>query len=183
MMAAALGRTVTAVNKKITALNLRVASTKTTIKREKDKETKNLLQMVSILKSYAPLQCFQEGQLALKHGCWTNAQPIAAFDADEEEALYSMASHHFHCDVVKPLALAETGETKIQGEPEYVSLGYVEQWAAAEGFFKTTGELQERGLTYWKNGTYFSQAQLLMHVNLLRFEHRLQPVALIEQGG
>ena len=57
----------------------------------------------------------------------------------------------------------------------------MEQWASAEGFHKTRGVLQQQGLSYWKDGVYFSQAQLLMYVNRLRFEHKLQPLALIKE--
>lgn len=187
MMAVALGRSVTAVSKKITALNLRVLS-QTMGMKGVNNEAKNLLQMINILKTYAPLESFQEGQLALQKGCWTNARPMADSDTDEAESLYSMFSDDVQFDFVRPLdfmsvtgtPLTEKWAVKIQGEPEYVPLQYVEQWAASEGFNKTTEELQEIGLTYWKNGTYFSQTQLLMHVNYLRFEHRLQPIALID---
>ncbi|MBX9786676.1 MAG: hypothetical protein K2Y08_05000 [Alphaproteobacteria bacterium] len=69
---------------------------------------------------------------------------------------------------------------KVAGNPAYITAQHIENWATAEGFCLVGGNLIKRGLYYWKEGRYFSKAQILMHVNRLRLENSLQPVAIYE---
>lgn len=198
IMAAALGRSVSAISKKIKILGLRAPSAmpgrikgQKQALSQKEKITTDLTKMNTILKTYAPLKCFQKGQLALKKGCWTKPQPSLQDDQSKEAYRDPLNAYCFPFSFVKSLCFTSSIEPitkgmeviKVQGEPAYVPLYYVDQWAVSEGFHKTKGALLERGLAYWKDGIYFSQTQLLMHVNHLRFKHNLQPIALLEEEG
>jgi hypothetical protein len=197
VMALALGRSVPSVSKKIKALGLRSSSCLSgRVKGEKislsnvEKTPRDLTKMMAILKAYAPLKCFQKGHLALKEGCWTPSQP--PLDNTENGQVYCGVGYYTPLfSFVKPLEFVPSVEPvskgnrihKISGDPDYVPLHYIEQWAVSEGFHKLKGALRHRGLSYWKDGAYFSQAQLLMHLNCLRFEHMLQPIALMEEDA
>jgi hypothetical protein len=196
IMAAALGRSVWSISKKIKVLGLKSPSSlREQVKEKKptlsrmEKRPQDLANMIKILKVYAPLQCFQKGYLALRNGCWTQSQLTIYSNENEEACLESIDYKDFPFSFVKPLEftpssepISQEGRTKkIPGDPAYVPLHYIDQWAIAEGFHKIKGVLQHRGLSYWKDGTYFSQTQLLMHVNRLRFKYHLQPIALIEE--
>ena len=198
IVAMALGRSATSVSKKITNLGLRAPSSHRGRKREEgekqllsqvEKKPQDLAKMIHILKTYAPLHCFQEGSLALKKGCWTQSQHLLDADQSKGARLDGLNLYNFPFSFVKPLDFIPSEEPvsedirvkKIPGDPAYVSLYHVEKWADAEGFHKTKGVLHHKGLSYWKDGSYFSKPQLLMYINRLRFEHNLQPVALIEE--
>lgn len=51
----------------------------------------------------------------------------------------------------------------------------------SKGFHQVKNVLREQGLFYWKEGKYFSKAQLLVYVNRLRLEKKLQPLHLYEE--
>ncbi|MBA3814232.1 MAG: hypothetical protein H0X26_07060 [Alphaproteobacteria bacterium] len=196
VMAVALGRTVSSVSKKISTLGLRSPSSlrgkvkgQSSFLTKKGKTPLDLARMTEILKVYAPLRCFQEGHLALQKGCWTQS-PSTVWDNPGKEAYLDPIHYHdFPFSFVKPLDFVPSDEAlsqeidskRVPGDPAYVPLYYLDQWAVSEGFHKIKGALQEKGLSYWKEGTYFSQTQLLMHVNRLRFKHNLQPIALAEE--
>lgn len=196
IMALALGRTVPSVNKKIKNLGLRSPSSQRGRLKGKmqnfsrmEKTPQDLKKMIVILKAYAPLKSFQKGHLALKKGCWAKHQLPFFQIKHKGERLGYLSHYNSPFTFLKPLdfvrldtpMMKEIGPLKIQGDPTYVPLYYVEQWAGSEGFHKTNGGLQQRGLPYWKDGAYFSQAQLLMHVNRLQSENKLCPIALIEE--
>ena len=198
IVAIALGRSASAVNKKIAHLGLRTPSSLKGRKRvggekqllsQMEKTPEDLVKMTEILKTYAPIHCFQEGSLALKKRCWTQPQQLLHMDQDKGARIGRLDLYNSPFSFVKPLDFIHSDEPvsedirvkKIPGDPAYVSLHYVEQWANTEGFHKTKGALLQRGLSYWKEGRYFSQTQLLMHVNRLRFEQHLQPLCLIEE--
>lgn len=195
IMALALGKTVPAVSKKIKTLGLRFPSSlRGRIKgtgqalAKNEKNFHDVKKMLDILKTYAPLSCFQEGKLALKKGPWANVQHPLIKDAHKESLFCSINYPDFpfsclHClDFISSEdSVLSMMRSKQIREPAYIPLCYVEQWANAEGFHRTKGTLYQRGLAYWKDGTYFSHTQLLMHVNRLRFEHNLRPLALIEE--
>lgn len=195
IMATALGRTVTSVSKKIKNLGLRSSpKTHEHIKGTKrsltwvEKTPQDLSKMLEILKTYAPLSCFQEAQLSLNKGCWSRSKLALYDDGHKEDRFDSLACSDVpfsYCDSLDFIPSAETislkmPNKKVSGEPTYVPLYYVERWANLEGFHRIRGALQHIGLTYWKDGRHFSQTQLLMHVNRIRFEHNLRPIALIE---
>lgn len=195
IMATALGKTVTAVSKKIKSLGLRSApflqeqQEKTQPPSRTDKTPQDLKRMLEILHAHAPLGCFQEGCLALQKGYWSQSEPIPNQDENQrvcmgwlkqDQAAYSFAKPLDFIHSPNPIG-PEIESIKIPGEPLYVPLYHVERWANSAGFHKMKGPLQQRGLSYWKNGSYFSQAQLLMHVNQRRFEQSLRPIVLREE--
>jgi len=197
IMAAALGRTVTAVSKKIKTLGLRVPSSiRGRLKGKqglswRTKTPQDLTKMINILKTYAPLTYFQEGHMALQKGCWTTSAPTLSKNRNKGACVARMDHYNVPFSFVSPLDFIpskgsnsqeakEMGAKKVPGEPDYVPLCYIEQWAQSKGFYKVRGILYQRGLSYWKDGSYFSRAQLLMHINRLRFEHHLQAITLIE---
>lgn len=196
IMAIALGRTVSAVNKKITTLGLRAPSrVRGRIKGIKqnlsqmEKTPQDLSKMIEILQAYAPLKCFQMSQLALKKRYWTRSETPLCKEANKESYFGSIDLPNPEFSYTKALDFIPSkhpfskniGSKNFSQEPAYVSLRYVEKWADSEGFHRIRGVLQHRGLSYWKDGRYFSQAQLLMYVNRLRFEYHLQPLVLIEE--
>lgn len=198
IVAIALGRSATSVNKKITNLGLRSPSTLRRRRRiggekqflsQEEKTPQDLEKMIKILETYAPLHSFQEGCFALKNGFWTQSKEFLQTDQNKGDHLGGFDLHNCPFSFVKHLDFIPSREPvsedirikKIPGDPAYVSLFHVEKWAEAEGFHKTKGVLQHRGLSYWKDGNYFSKTQLLMHVNRLRFEQNLQPITLIEE--
>lgn len=72
----------------------------------------------------------------------------------------------------------------IEGDPVYVPISYVERWALSEGFYPLTEGFQSRGLSYWKNGQYYSHTQLLILLNRIRLQNKLNPVICEgEEGG
>lgn len=196
IMATALKRTVSSVNKKIKVLGLRPPSSlrgrikgKKAVLPRMEKMPRDMAKMIEILRTYAPLEYFQEGQLALQKGYWTHSQATLYSNKKGEKCFDAIAYADFPYSFVKTLEFfSSTTLTspnnrikRIAGDPAYVPLYFIEKWAASEGFHKIRGILQRQGFSYWKNGTYFSQTQLLMHVNRIRFTHHLQPIVLMEE--
>jgi hypothetical protein len=194
-IAAGLGRTVDSVSKKIKKLELREATSKRgRLKGDKNPNTRvkrltqDLAKMRGILKTYAPLEAFQKGQLALKEGYWVSAAPLpqGLKSGECQGSLFQgnvSASFSLPLDYIlsKDLPPQKLKREKTFGNPFYVSLLHVEQWAVSEGFYQVENGLQQRGLCYWKEGQYFSKAQLLIYVNRIRLDKRLQPLALYEE--
>jgi hypothetical protein len=195
IIAAALGRTVDSVSKKIKKLNLRRATSKrgrlkgnsnpnSWIKRT----SQDLENMRGILKTYAPLKLARKGRLALKESCWVSGSPFPRGlqkgefleRTFQEDIPFSLL---FPLDYVlsKDLAPEKIKRKKTFENPLYVSLRHVEQWAVSEGFYQVEKDLQERGLSFWKEGQYFSKAQILIYVNRIRLERKLQPLILYEK--
>lgn len=57
----------------------------------------------------------------------------------------------------------------------------MERWALSKGFHKMDDELREKGYLFWKEGRYFSKAQLVVHINNFRLERDLPAVQLSPQ--
>jgi hypothetical protein len=195
VIAAALGRSVTSISKRIKKLGLRFPTkTRGRIKGDKlylkwkDKISLDFGKMKDILIKYAPLGACLEGQVVLGEGCWTSPQspPLKNLRQGDfvgrvcqQNSLFSLGGSLDYNSFNNPLPL-NVDIIKICKEPFSVSLQYVESWAASEGFHSVKGGLQNHGVSYWKNGQYFSQAQMLMLVNQKRFEKKLQPLTLYE---
>ena len=60
----------------------------------------------------------------------------------------------------------------------YISLCYIEEWAFSKGFHSVENMLRDQGISYWKGGKYFSIAQLLIYLNGMRLEKRLEPFSV-----
>lgn len=195
VIAAALGRTVTSISKKIKKLGLRFPTkTRGRIKGDKlyikwqDKISLDFCKMKDILIKYAPLDPSLEGQVILGEGCWTSppSPPLKNLQKGnligkvcQQNSPYTLCGLLDYISLNDPLPL--NGEIKkICTEPFSASFQYVESWATSEGFHRVRGGLQNYGVSYWKNGRYFSQAQMLILVNQSRFEKKLQPLMLSE---
>jgi hypothetical protein len=184
IMALSLGKTVSAVSKKITQLGLRIPSkTRGHIKGNcrpmpiAERGSHDRKQMRAILEAYAPLSCAQEGTLALERGYWDNP---AFLDGDREKkrCMGRLAQANAPFTYVAPL---DAISLHCVAESYCVSLMSVDLWAMTKGFKRTGQNLTESGLAYWKAGSYFSYAQLLIHINQLRSDRNLEPLALKEE--
>lgn len=196
IIALALGRTVSSVSKKIKHLGLRAPSkvsgrikgTKQILSKF-EKTPQDLFKMIDLLQTYAPLSCFQKGELALRGGFWSSSSTPLCTEENKELRFSPMVISNSEFSFRKPLDYVPVKNHPpkkivpriLSKKMAYVSLCYIENWADSKGFHKLRGELSHRGLSYWKDGTYFSQTQLLMYVNRLRFKHQLQPLSLIEE--
>jgi len=193
VVSTALGRSVTSVSKQIKKMGLRLPEAgRGRVKGEKFlvKETKRTLidieKMTGILKTYAPLNVFLTAEQNLKIGCWLSPPPSAAKKLtmgkcvgriEKEKVSFSM---FMPLDYIVSKDQAPLGSRRLKTlkEPLCVPLYHMEMWALREGFQQTKGVLQEQGLSYWKDGQYFSQAQLLMHINQIRHGKNLQTLIL-----
>lgn len=196
IMAHALGRSITAVSKRIKKLGLRKpTSLPGRIKGEKndspwkEKIPRDLAKMAEILQTYAPLEISQKGHWALKEGYWGTAQPLAQglslgthIDClRQENASFSMYCSFDYTSSKDPLLKKQQKEKRLR-IPFYVTLSHVEEWAVSEGFHRIKEGLQQHGVYYWKDGKHFSKAQLLIYINQIRFENKLKPLALYEEN-
>lgn len=194
IMAMGLGRSVPSVNKKIQTLGLRLPSSQPGRRKgdkhilsRNEKIPLDLQKMTDILQSYAPLEFFKKAERALKR--MLLMPPESVHQHVQKTPLVPLQSSACGFTFVDPMDFflindsvpSRTGEKRHSREPAYVSLQYVERWASAKGFHKLRGRLEETGFSYWRNGAYFSKAQLLMHVNRLRYDNELQPLALLEE--
>jgi hypothetical protein len=195
IMAFALGKTVDSVSKKIKKLGLRGENSKRgRLKGDKsdlswvDKIPRDRAKMVDILQVYAPLQVSQKEQMALKEGYWVSS-PLSSQGLkrgkslggiSQEKASFSL-SLSLDYILSKDHIPQKIKREKTFGDPFYVPLQHVEKWAVSEGFYQVGSPLQQRGLFYWKEGRYFSKAQLLIYVNRIRLERKLQPLAFYEE--
>ncbi len=197
LIATVLGRTVLSVSKKINKLGLREKTSKRG--RVKGKRNPNpwvkrlpqdLEKMGDILQTYAPLEVSCNGLLELREERWTSAPSLPKVlkrgecrgSIQQEKASFSLS---FPLDYIlsKDPLPPKLKRKKNFREPFYVSLHHVEQWAISEGFYRVESNLQQRGLSYWKGGRYFSKAQLLIYINQIRLERRLQPLAFYEENA
>lgn len=198
VIAVALGKSLTSVSKKIRKLGLREQTTHCgRIKGRKneapwkEKTPQDIKKMETILQIYAPLYISQKGQMALERGCWTTAKPFSlkTFTKNPSKGFVQQDnanfSFSFPLDYIlsKDLLPQERPRKKTSYDPLFVSLCHIEEWAASEGFHHIKKGYLQHGLSYWKDGQYFSKAQLLIHVNRLRLERNLQPLALFEEDG
>lgn len=193
-MAMALGRSVPSINKKIQSLGLRLPSSQPGRRKGQKQllsKAENLHKMIEILRSDAPLEFFKKAERALKRMllrrskdvkfCFESQTPDIPFAPVQFSGCEFTFVDPMDFFLINDAVPSRRGEKAFSREPAYVSLQYVERWAAVKGFHKLKGKLEETGLSYWKNGAYFSRAQLLMHVNRLRYDNDLQPLALLEE--
>jgi len=182
IIALALGKTLNAVSKKITHMGLRKISSKPG--RRKGKRASPSLKastfteierMRRILSLYAPRENLKKSQEALEKGAWVTATPLFL----KEKEIYSLQSSPAYI-LIKGKIPDKLGKQKVACDPTYITARHIENWATSEGFCLVGGNLIKRGVYYWKEGRYFSKAQILMHVNRLRLENSLQPVAIYE---
>lgn len=182
IIALALGKTLNAVSKKITYMGLRKSSSKPG--RRKGKRASPTLKastfteierMRKILSLYAPNENLKKAQQALEKGAWVTATPLS-FKENESYSLQSSPAYI----LIKGKIPDKVRKQKVAGNPTYITARHIENWATAEGFCLVEGNLIRQGLYCWKEGRYFSKAQILMHVNRLRLESSLQPVAIYE---
>jgi hypothetical protein len=182
IIALALGKTLNAVSKKITHMGLRKISSKPG--RRKGKRASPSLKastfteierMRRILSLYAPRENLKKSQEALEKGAWVTATPLSL----KEKEVYSLQSSPAYI-LIKGKIPDKLRKQKVACDPTYITARHIESWATSEGFFLVERNLIKRGLYYWKEGRYFSKAQILMHMNRLRLENSLQPVALYE---
>ena len=191
----ALGKTVDSVSKKIKTLGLREPTTKSgRLKGDKsscslaERTPNDLAKMREILQTYAPLEISHKRVPFLQGGSWSSA-PMLSENLERRECLGTTSEENASFSFSLPLDYflsKEPAPQRVKGEkisknPLYVSIHHVEKWAAAEGFYQVDSNLRERGLSYWKEGRYFSKAQLLVYVNLIRLERRLQPLVFYEK--
>ncbi|MBX9621871.1 MAG: hypothetical protein K2X28_07620 [Alphaproteobacteria bacterium] len=182
IIALALGKTLNAVSKKITHMGLRKISSKPG--RRKGKRALAALKastfteierMRRILSLYAPSENLKKAQHALEKGAWVTATSASS----KENEGYSLQSSPAYI-LIRGKIPDKVRKQKIAGNPCYITAQHFESWATSEGFCLVGGNLIKRGLYCWKEGRYFSKAQILMHVNRLRLENSLQPVAFYE---
>ena len=182
IIALALGKTLNAVSKKITHMGLRKTSSRPG--RRKGRRASPALKastfteierMRQILSLYAPNESLKKAQHALEKGAWVRATPSSL----KENKAYSLQSSPAYI-LIKGKIPDKVKKQKVAGNPTYITARHIEKWATSEGFCLVGGNLIKRGLYYWKEGHYFSKAQILMHVNRLRLENSLQPVAIYE---
>ncbi|MBY0293093.1 MAG: hypothetical protein K2W92_07400 [Alphaproteobacteria bacterium] len=144
--------------------------------------------MNRIIERNAPLEVFQEGSMVLEGGCWTIA-PLISQVLKEKQIIGSLQEKNASFTLSSPLAYnllkenpaATTNKERGRQNPCYVSLQHVEEWAVSDGFQPLGKRLQRYGLSYWKEGNYFSKAQLLIYVNSRRLEKKLHPLVFYEE--
>ncbi|MDI9637497.1 hypothetical protein QPK87_14385 [Kamptonema cortianum] len=182
IIALALGKTLNAVSKKITHMGLRKISSKPG--RRKGKRASPALKastfteierMRKILSLYAPRENLKKSQEALEKGAWVTATPLFL----KEKEIYSLQSSPAYI-LIKGKIPDKLRKQKVACDPTYITARHIENWTTSEGFCLVGGNLIKQGLYYWKEGRYFSKAQILMHMNRFRLENSLQPVALYE---
>ncbi len=197
IIALALGRTMTSISKKIRELGLRTeAETRGRIRGKKnhapwfEKSPLDLKKMNEILTSFAPIRFRQKGELALKENNWTFSKPLRLPDVNDGTEIcrieqraspYSFSSPSDYILSKDHVAPREKKE-RLFGDPFYVPLHHVQEWALSEGFHLVKEELRRQGVSFWKEGKYFSRTQLLVYINRIRFERKLQPLAVEEDN-
>lgn len=180
-----LGRSVTSIHKKIKRLRLKPLSPTPNPTKGNEKIRFNLKKMKNILKKHAPLNAFLKAELTLREA----PPPSPPFKESqrgknmgcikEPNASFSMLTPLEY--IISKDQILTRGAVKIHREPLYVPLYHMEMWAMGNGFQQTQDVLREHGLSYWKDGKYFSQAQLLMHINQIRHEKNLNPLILLKK--
>lgn len=170
----ALGRTTTAVRKKIYELNLRGLTSLQSQSRSslKPKGVRARIKMEEILSTYAPSKRFQNARKVLK-------KRRQGYVVQRKESAYTSPFPLEYILSIDHLPKKERSK-RVFGDPYYVTLQDMESWALSYGFHPLRGELKHSGVEYWRDGKLFSKAQLLMYVNGIRYERKLQPLALCE---
>lgn len=189
IIAVAMGRTLVAVSKKIKRLGLVKKSIQEN-DQTKDELPIELQKMREILKKLAPLALSQKRQLALRERYWVKAKPLSTKRLKKGDCLHCISQDGASFSLQLPLhyvlsetpAMKEERQEKPTRNPFCVPLSYIEEWAASEGFHSVPKDLRRHGFSYWKEGDYFSKAQLLIYINRIRLEKRLQPLAYHEEG-
>lgn len=195
IIAETLNRTVSAVSHRIKRLSLRVP----THKRGRVKGQKSCLPlhekvehdrqlMLELVKKLAPLEHREECLLPFADKSWSTAVPNHFVISGKRKRVDKLATNKVAYQYTPPWDYILTREQrskkprqkKIFGDPFYVPHFHVEQWAFQNGFYQVTGALKRQGVTYWKEGKYFTLAQLLIYVNKVRYERKLQPLAIEE---
>lgn len=182
IIALALGKTLNAVSKKITHLGLRKISSRPGRKKGmsaspalKASTFTEIERMRKILSLYAPNENLKKAQYALEKGAWLTAMPSSS----KENEGYSLQSSPAYI-LIKGKIPDKIRKQKVAGNPTYITARHIEDWVTSEGFCLVGANLIKRGLYCWKEGRYFSKAQILMYVNRLRLENSLQPVVIYE---
>lgn len=198
IIAVALGRTVTSINKKIKGLGLReLNSVPGPIKRQRDyrkgldKISADISSMQEIVTNYAPLRYSEKCHGVFKNAYWTFSSSLKERNLRKDKCIGTLFQENSTFSFSLPLSYIITRDhhpqkvkkEKVFGDPYYVPLIYVEKWASSEGFQQIKEDLRMQGLSYWKDGKYFSKAQLLIYVNRMRHERKLQPLAIWEEEG
>lgn len=196
VIASALGKSITSISKKIKKLGLREENSKSGRKKGMkndsklpEKLTTDVSRMKAILIEYAPLHHLQKNCFTIHSPLFTseNVSTLKNFQIgsplsliQQNEAPYTFAPSYDYI-LADEKHLKDKREKKDLKEPLYVSLCHMEEWAISKGFCKVTDALQKKGISYWKEGKYFSNAQLLSHINGMRFERKLKPLLLYEE--
>lgn len=184
VVAFSLNKSPNAINKKIGSLGLRNHGPS----QGQDvhfmlKLSHDVKSMLAILDTFAPQEHRQTIQTALAKTAWAYPQPLVPPTKTQDQPFLAEAAATL-CGT--PFTYQEKKlkcDEALKGSsvPSHVSLPYVEQWAKAEGFHKVRDALREKGVLFWKEGRYFSRAQILMHMNTQRFENNLSPLYLQSQ--
>ncbi len=194
----ALEKTVSAINKKIKHLGLRNPTAKPgRIKGQKsdfnfsEKTPRDIREMTKLMQTFAPTQCYQKAKMALEGKKWGESNELQGKKLERGPCLYNLkspdadftqASPHDYI-LTQPEKANQTRIEKIVGDPFYVPYKHVERWAISEGYRPVEKSLTNAGLNFWKDGRYFSRAQVLMQVNGIRIGKKLKPVFLEEEDG
>lgn len=192
IIAWALEKSVTAINKKIKALGLRGTHLRPgRLKGDSynsdwgTRTSVELAKMTDILKQYAPLHHSHQEKLSEQRGFWATPLPSskklingACFGrTSQKEAPYSLGVPLLH----EGLQEIPSGIQKSSDQSLYISLCHVEEWAFSTGFQPVKSLLRSQGISYWKGGKYFSTTQLLIYLNGIRLEKKLEPLRLDEE--
>ncbi len=191
IIAAGLEKSVTSVSKKIRKLGLRKENSKPG-RLKGDIYLPNVAgripleteKMATIVSQHAPLKHSQKMKLTLRTGCWTTAAPPSLRKViSHKNTNVPLKSYSLALSLVpsKDPSTPSFSTIKLSKDPIYISLRHIEKWALSQGFLQVKNVLQDYGLSYWKEGKYFSKAQLLVHVNGIRLEKKLQPLQLYEE--
>jgi len=198
IIAAALEKSVTSVSKKIRKLGLREERTRPgRLKGHSydanggEKISRDLAKMTEIIKTYTPFAYSQKVQICLQSGQQIGKKPLSQnlkkgasiagiAGIKQKDASYSFPSP-LNYTLLDREGFQSHDVIKVPGEPLYISLCHIENWAMSKGFRQVKKPLWEQGVSYWKGGKYFSKAQVLVHINGIRLENKLKPLHLYEE--
>lgn len=196
VMAAVFQKSVSAVSKKIEAMGLRK---KRGVRKRLRERAPNHLQEDRLLWDYRIMQT-----LVKRHGPVSYTWPQHLIDISEklaryvrlnkgrprqEESVGKLSTEGVPYKMVKPLCytLLEEEDIALPGVDKdcehtlYVPFPYIEQWAFLQGFAAVSECVPGRERYYWRHGSYFSQAQLVIYLNTVRSLKHLGPVHLSEK--
>lgn len=124
----------------------------------------------------------------------TYAPPSSLLKKEEEEKLapsyrdkLSQQNCPYSLAYGLPYTFLEEKEVSFPGIEQaydhslYIPFCYVEKWALLKGFHRVQANLRAHGIWYWKQGKYFSQAQVLLQLNGIRLSKKLEPLHLYEE--